>query len=62
MDRLQRLKQETLDELTRDILPFWERRMQDGRGGFLGRIDGTVISPEDILAKLHEMEDPQNAK
>ena len=29
---------------------------------FLGRIDGTVISPEDILAKLHEMEDPQNAK
>lgn len=29
---------------------------------FLGRIDGTVISPEDILAKLHEMEDSQNAK
>ena len=23
---------------------------------FLGRIDGTVISPDDILAKLHEME------
>ena len=40
MDRLQRLKQETLDELTRDILPFWERRMQDGCGGFHGRIDG----------------------
>ena len=24
---------------------------------FLGRIDGTVISPQDILAKLSEMEE-----
>ena len=29
---------------------------------FLGRIDGTVISPDDILTKLHEMEETQNAK
>jgi 2-oxoglutarate ferredoxin oxidoreductase subunit alpha len=29
---------------------------------FLGCIDGTVISPDAILAKLHEMEDKQNAQ
>ena len=29
---------------------------------FLGCIDGTVISPGDILAKLHEMEGSQNAQ
>ena len=29
---------------------------------FLGCIDGTVISPDDILAKLHEMEVSQNAQ
>ena len=28
-------------ELTDDILPFWTNRMQDGRGGFWGRMDGS---------------------
>ncbi len=27
-------------ELEKDILPFWLNRMQDGRGGFYGRMDG----------------------
>ena len=40
MNRLQPFRQEIRDELIRDILPFWERRMQDGLGAFLGRIDG----------------------
>ena len=40
MERLQQLRQETRTELVRDILPFWEHRMQDGTGGFHGRIDG----------------------
>ena len=40
MERLQRLKREVRAELTRDILPFWVGRMRDGKGGFLGRIDG----------------------
>ena len=30
--------------------------------GFLGRVDGTVISPADILAKLEEMEGNSHAK
>ena len=30
--------------------------------GFLGRIDGTVISPDDILEKLREMEDLHHAE
>ncbi len=30
--------------------------------GFLGRIDGTVISPADILAKLDEMEESRHAE
>ena len=29
---------------------------------FLGRVDGTVISPDDILAKLNEMEDTNHAE
>ena len=29
---------------------------------FLGRVDGTVISPDDILAKLNEMEGTQHAE
>ena len=29
---------------------------------FLGRIDGTVISPQDILAKLEEMEATDDAE
>ena len=40
MDLLLRLKEDLRAELERDILPFWEQRMQDGRGGFHGRIDG----------------------
>ena len=27
-------------ELEKDILPFWLNRMQDGKGGFYGRMDG----------------------
>lgn len=27
-------------ELEKDILPFWLNRMQDGQGGFYGRMDG----------------------
>lgn len=34
------LKAETLQELTRGILPYWISRMIDTRGGFYGRIDG----------------------
>lgn len=40
MNLLLRLKEDLRAELERDILPFWEQRMQDGRGGFYGRIDG----------------------
>ena len=40
MERLEQLKREVRDELTRDILPFWAGRMRDGKGGFHGRIDG----------------------
>ena len=40
MTALEQLSAETRAELTRDILPFWAERMQDGRGGFHGRIDG----------------------
>ena len=40
MDRMEMLRREVRDELERDILPFWAERMQDGNGGFLGRIDG----------------------
>ena len=37
---MEQLAAEARAELTRDILPFWAERMQDGRGGFHGRIDG----------------------
>ena len=40
MTALQTLAEEVRTELTRDILPFWAERMQDGNGGFHGRIDG----------------------
>ena len=40
MTALQTLAAEVRTELTRDILPFWAERMQDGNGGFHGRIDG----------------------
>ena len=40
MERLQQLQREVRDELKRNILPFWAGRMRDGKGGFLGRIDG----------------------
>lgn len=34
------LKQEFIQELTGNILPFWKERMTDPRGGFYGRRDG----------------------
>ena len=40
MKALQALAAQVREELTRDILPFWAERMQDGHGGFLGRMDG----------------------
>ena len=40
MTALQTLAAEVRTELTRDILPFWAERMQDGNGGFHGHIDG----------------------
>ena len=40
MTALRKLAAEVRTELTRDILPFWAERMQDGQGGFQGRIDG----------------------
>ena len=40
MTALQTLAAEVRTELTRDILLFWAERMQDGNGGFHGRIDG----------------------
>lgn len=35
------IRQSASHELTRRILPFWMERMEDPRGGFYGRIDGT---------------------
>ena len=37
---LNNLKDRLLSELTGNILPFWEERMQDPSGGFYGRMDG----------------------
>ena len=36
----ERLRREMEKELRDDILPFWEKRMTDGDGSFIGRIDG----------------------
>lgn len=41
MNPEQRLRQQLLEELHTDILPFWTRRMADPRGGFYGRMSGT---------------------
>lgn len=41
MDRLSKLAGELRSELEKDILPFWINRMQDGLGGFYGRMDGS---------------------
>lgn len=35
------LKKEVIDDLTGNILPYWLDRMQDSRGGFYGRRDGS---------------------
>lgn len=43
-------KSEVYRELTENILPFWENKMTDARGGFLGRIDG------------HNLPDPDSPK
>ena len=41
MDKVKKLKEEMLEELTGNILNFWLNRMVDNeRGGFYGRIDG----------------------
>ena len=43
-DRVRQLKDEALEELTGNILPFWMERMRDrDRGGFAGRISGKGI-------------------
>ena len=41
MNPEQRLRQELLEELHTNILPFWSNRMADPRGGFYGRMSGT---------------------
>ncbi len=38
-DKLQTLRREVIDELQKNILPFWSTRMVDPRGGFYGQID-----------------------
>ena len=40
MERLDRLAADMERHLQEIILPFWIGRMQDGRGGFYGRITG----------------------
>ncbi len=40
-------KQELLDNLTRNILPYWLEKMRDPRGGYYGRRDGHDILDAD---------------
>lgn len=40
-ETLKVFRQELLDNLTRNILPYWLDRMTDPRGGFYGRRDGS---------------------
>jgi mannobiose 2-epimerase len=40
MQELQKLQQELNNELTQNILPYWQNKMLDPNGGFYGRIDG----------------------
>jgi cellobiose epimerase len=46
--KLEKLKKEVSDDLTKNILPYWTTRMVDNRnGGFYGRIDGNnKVYPE----------------
>ena len=44
---IEHLKLECSKELTENILPFWINRMQDPRGGYYGRIDGSGKLEED---------------
>ncbi|MBR4827160.1 MAG: AGE family epimerase/isomerase [Bacteroidales bacterium] len=41
MEKYAEFLSQVRSELTDDILPFWTGRMQDGKGGFYGRMDGT---------------------
>ena len=43
MNKYQEFTAQIRSELTDDILPFWMNRMQDGNGGFYGRMDGTGL-------------------
>lgn len=48
MQRLFKLRQEFIDELLNDILPFWMERMKDDEnGGFYGRMDGHNVIIKD---------------
>lgn len=48
MDKLQTLKSEALDCLTKNILPFWQDKMQDReRGGFYGQMRGDLTLVRD---------------
>lgn len=47
MTKLNRLAEELSQHLQENILPFWINRMQDGQGGFIGRISGDEgLDPE----------------
>ena len=41
------IKDEVSRELVENILPFWMKRMPDGSGGFIGRIDGKGLPHPD---------------
>ena len=41
MNKYAEFAEQIRSELEKDILPFWLNRMQDGRGGFYGRMDGS---------------------
>ncbi|MDE6269348.1 MAG: AGE family epimerase/isomerase [Muribaculaceae bacterium] len=45
----ERLRQEMLDELQKNILPYWMERMTDPRGGFYGRRDGDDVLDADAV-------------
>lgn len=47
MTTLNRLAEELGQHLQTHILPFWIDRMQDGQGGFIGRISGNGIPDPD---------------
>ncbi len=58
--KLEQLKKEVSEELTKNILPYWSSRMADNvNGGFYGRIDGNnKVYPEAEKGGILECQDP----